>query len=276
MITRTATPTARTAAPPAWPGVALARTVLELRLYFRSRDEMIFGFLYPTAMMLIFGSVFGGQEVAPGVTYPQYFLAGIAATGVMLTSFQSVGVGIAVERDAGDLARLRTTPMPPVAYFLGKAGLVLVTTIAQLALLLTVARLVSSIALPSGSGWLTFAWVTVLGATAGTATGIWVSSLPRSGKSAGTVIPAIAVVLQFVSGVFFVFSELPEWMQKVAAVFPLKWLTQGMRSVFLPDSAAAAEVSGSWQHGLIALVLTAWIVGATVLALKTFRWRKAS
>ncbi|HEY5879312.1 MAG TPA: ABC transporter permease [Nakamurella sp.] len=275
MITRN-DPAVRRSAPPSWPTVALARAALEVRVYFRSRDEMIFGFLYPTAMMLIFGSVFGGQEVAPGVTYPQYFLAGIAATGVMLTSFQAVGVGIAVERDAGDLARLRTTPMPPVAYFLGKAGLVLVTTIAQLALLLTVAHLVYDIPLPNGSGWLTFAWVTVLGATAGTATGIWVSSLPRSGKSAGTVIPAIAVVLQFISGVFFVFSALPDWMQKVAAVFPLKWLTQGMRSVFLPESAAAAEVSGSWQHGLIALVLLAWIVGATLLALKTFRWRKAS
>lgn len=274
--TRTAARPARRAAPPAWPSVALARVGLELRIYFRSRDEMIFGFFYPTVMMLIFGSVFGSQEAAPGVTYPQYFLAGIAATGVMLTSFQSVGVSIAVERDAGDLARLRTTPMPALAYFLGKAGLVLVTTVAGLTLLITVAHLGYDIALPTGTAWLTLAWVVVLGATAGTATGIWVSSLPRSGKSAGTVIPAFAVVLQFISGVFFVFSALPDWMQKVAAVFPLKWLTQGMRSVFLPESAAAAEPAGSWQHGMIALVLTVWIVGATALALRTFRWRKAS
>jgi hypothetical protein len=52
------------------------------------------------------------------------------------------------------------------------------------------------------------------------------------------------IILQFFSGVFFVFTDLPGWMQQVAALFPLKWMTQGMRSVFLPDSFAAQEVAG--------------------------------
>ena len=55
------------------------------------------------------------------------------------------------------------------------------------------------------------------------------------------------LVLQFISGVFFLYSQLPTWMQKIAAIFPLKWLTQGMRSVFLPESFESREVSGSWQ-----------------------------
>jgi ABC-2 type transport system permease protein len=53
--------------------------------------------------------------------------------------------------------------------------------------------------------------------------------------------------LQFFSGVFFVFTQLPSWMQQVAAIFPLKWLTQGMRSVFLPESFATQEVAKSWE-----------------------------
>ena len=69
-------------------------------------------------------------------------------------------------------------------------------------------------------------------------------------------------MLQFISGVFFVFNDLPTWMQQVASVFPLKWMAQGMRSVFLPPSAESWEVSGSWQHGATAAVLLVWAVAA--------------
>jgi ABC-2 type transport system permease protein len=61
-------------------------------------------------------------------------------------------------------------------------------------------------------------------------------------------------------------------MRQIAALFPLKWLCQGMRSVFLPDSFAVAEPAGSWELGRIALVLGAWCVGALLLCLATFRW----
>jgi ABC-2 type transport system permease protein len=33
-----------------------------------------------------------------------------------------------------------------------------------------------------------------------------------------------------------------------------------MRSAFLPDAAAAAELTDSWRTGQVALVLTAWAV----------------
>ena len=64
------------------------------------------------------------------------------------------------------------------------------------------------------------------------------------GARAPAVVTPVALVLQFISGVFFVFTELPPWMQQVAALFPLKWMCQGMRSVFLPDSFAAQEAAG--------------------------------
>ena len=69
-----------------------------------------------------------GGDVVPGrVPFPQYFLAGIAATGIMLSSFQALGTSIATERETGQLERLQLLGTPPVAYFAGKAGQVLVT-----------------------------------------------------------------------------------------------------------------------------------------------------
>ena len=92
------------------------------------------------------------------------------------------------------------------------------------------------------------------------------------GRGAAALVTPVVLVLQFTSGVFFVFSDLPQWMQNFASIFPLKWMTQAMRSVFLPDSAAAMEVNGSWELGMTAVVLLIWIALGVVLANIFFRW----
>ena len=254
--------------------LGLARTEIEVKQFFRRRDSFIFTFAFPVIMLFIFGSVFS-DDIAPGVSFTQYFAAGMVASGVMLSSFQSLAISIAIERDEGTLKRLRGTPMPPAAYFLGKIGVVLVTSVIQTAILLVVGALAFSLELPNSLElWLRFGWVFVLGTTAGTVVGIAYSSLARSSQSAAAVVSPVVIVLQFISGVFFVFTELPGWMQTIGSIFPLKWLAQGMRSVFLPPSFEAAEASGSWQLGQTALILALWTVIGLVLCLRTFRWQR--
>jgi ABC-2 type transport system permease protein len=256
--------------------IGLARGHVELLQFSRERDSMVFIFGFPIILLLIFGSVFK-DDIAPGVSFSQYFTAGMIASGLMVTSFQSLAIQIAIERDDGTLHRLAGTPMPKGAFFLGKIVLVVVTAAVQTMLLLLMGALLFGLQLPSAPGrWLTFTWLSLLGAATFTLLGIAASGVPRSGRSASAVISPIVIVAQFISGVFFVYSDLPPWMQHIAAVLPLKWLTQGMRSVFLPDSFAAREAAGSWEHGRIALVLLAWGVGAGVLAMRTFRWHRRS
>jgi ABC-2 type transport system permease protein len=254
------------------------RAGVELRAFFRERDAVIFIFSYPLIMMAIFATVFGGQDQGTdgyGVPFAQYFLPGMIATGVMLTSFQSLAVAVAVERDDGTLKRLRLAPLPAVSYFAGKIGLVLVTTVVQTTLLLVLAATVYDVPMPTDvTSWGTFAWVFVLGTATGTVCGVAFSSLPRSGKSATAVVTPVVLVLQFISGVFFAFFALPSWMQAVASLFPLKWMAQGMRSVFLPEDAQVLEVAGTWQHGATAAVLGGWLVLGLVLGVRTFRWRR--
>jgi ABC-2 type transport system permease protein len=263
-------------APPSAARIALRRVRLELRLFFRERQQVVFSFAYPFVMMVIFGSVLGDDVMPGGVPFPQYFLAGITATGIMLSSFQAIGTSIAAEREAGQLSRLQLLGTPAVAYFTGKAGQVLITTVAQLAILLPVAHYVYDVPMPDeASKWLTFAWVAALGCLGGTVLGIAISALRGNAAGVSTGVSGFAVILQFISGVFFAFPDLPSWMQQVAALLPLKWLAQGMRSVFLPDEAATAESAGSWEHGRIALVLAAWVIIGVVVCVRTFRWRRA-
>ncbi len=255
------------------------RARYEVRGFFRERDAVVFIFAYPIIMLAIFATVFGQDDarVGPGdgVPFAQYFLPGMIATGVLLSSFQSLAISIPVERDEGGLKRLGGTPLPAAAYFLGKVGQVLVTSVVQVALLLAVAAWLFDVDLPTDAArWGTFAWVFVLGTATGAVCGVGFSSVPRSGRSASAVVTPVVLVLQFLSGVFFAFYNLPAWMQHVAAVFPLKWMAQGMRSVFLPDSLATLEVGGAWQHGATAAVLAAWLVVGLVIGVRRFRWRR--
>jgi ABC-2 type transport system permease protein len=252
--------------------IGLLRGRLELSQFFRARESVVFSFLFPVILLVIFGSIFD-RQIAPGVTFTQYFVAGMIAAGLFTTSFQVLAIQIPIERDRGVLKRLAGTPMPRSAYFVGKIVMVLVSSLAEIAVLLTVAALFYGVDLPAtAERWLTLAWVSVLGVAACTLCGIAFSSLPREGKRAPAMVTPVALVLQFISGVFFVFTELPGWMQQIAALFPLKWLTQGMRSVFLPDSFAATEAGGGWELGRIALVLGLWVVVGLALCLRTFRW----
>ena len=260
--------------PPSLLSVYRVRAVVELKTFVREREAVVFTFAFPVLLLVIFGAVFGRQDVDGGVKFAQVFVAGMIAAGLFASSFQNLGIAIPIERDSGALKRLAGTPMPRAAYFLGKVALVAVVAAVQQVLLLAVGVLFYGLDLPAdGSRWLTYLWVGVLGISACTMFGIAATAFVKNGRSAPAVISPIAIVLQFISGVFFVFAVLPQWMQTIAAFFPLKWMTQGMRSVFLPDAYQSQEPAGSWEHGRIAIVLGLWLVGGLLVAVRTFRWR---
>ena len=252
-----------------------SRGGIEVRQFMRQRESVVFTLMFPVLLLLIFGSVFK-MNIVPGVTFSQYFVAGMIASGLVNSGFQGLAIAIPLERDDGTLKRLRGTPMPAMAYFIGKAILVVLTTLAQIIMLLLIGVLLFHVKLPiDANHWLVLLWVTALGSAVSTLLGIAFSSIPRSGRGASAVVTPIVLVLQFTSGVFFVFNQLPTWMQYTASIFPLRWMTQGMRSVFLPESFSAHEVGHSWELGKIALILGIWLIIGGVLALKTFRWERS-
>jgi ABC-2 type transport system permease protein len=248
------------------------RGLLEIKQFNRQRESVVFTLAFPVILLFIFGSVFQ-NEIAPGVSFSQYFVAGMIASGLVNSGFQQIAISIPIERDLGTLKRLRGTPMPAASFFIGKGIQVLYAMTLQLALLIGFGVALFDLQLPSDLGrWLTFAWLVLLGTTAATILGIAFSSIPKSGRGASAIVSPIVIILQFFSGVFFIFTQLPIWMQHFAAIFPLKWLTQGMRYVFLPDSFALEEAAASWEIERILLNLTVWILIGTFLAIKTFRW----
>ena len=71
--------------------------------------------------------------------------------------------------------------------------------------------------------------------------GIAYGTIPRTAKSAAAIVNPPFVILQFISGVWVLDAMLPEPLRALGALFPLKWMAQGFRSVFLPDAFAAGR-----------------------------------
>lgn len=261
-----------TVALPSTAGLGLSRGVAELKQFFRQREQVIFTFTFPAFILVLLGSIF--DETYPGgVTVGQVFAASMVGAGIVATSFLNLGIGVALDREDGTLKRLRGTPMPAAAYFVGKVVLVAVASLAEVVLLLAVGMVIFDVTLPTeASRWFTFAWVFVLGIVSCSMLGIAISALAKSAQSAGAVTNLPYVGLQFMSGIYIPVSELPDWMITVGAVFPVKWAAQGFRSVFLPDSMMVQEAAGSWELGKTALVLGIWCVIGLALCLVTFRW----
>jgi len=252
--------------------LGLLRGKMEIIQFSRQKEAVVFTIFFPVILLAIFGSVFK-DTIAPGVTFSQYFVAGMIASGLVNSGFQNIAINIPLERDMGAIKRLRGTPLPITSYFIGKAISVFASMAVQVIILLIIGTAFFGLNLPTEpSKWLTFTWILILGTACATALGVAFSAVPKNGRGASAIVSPVVIVLQFFSGVFFVFTQLPGWMQQVAAIFPLKWLTQGMRSVFLPDTFATQEVTQSWESGRTALILFAWLIAGLFLAVKTFRW----
>ena len=246
---------------------------IEVLLIFRDRGTITFTIVLPFVLLLTLSSLIHNKTLPEGVSFAQYLTAGMVASGLVYGGFQSLSTALPDERTNGTLKRLYGSPMPPSAYFAGKVGGVLVIYVLQMVLMLTLGGLAFHVRLPTGQGQLvTFAWLSALALITFTSLGIAFSSLAKTGQAAAAIATPFVLFLQFSSGVFFIYGEEPAWMRFIASLFPLRWLCQGMRSVFLPASYGAHEVGGGFHLPQVALVLAAWSIGGLVLCRRTFRW----
>ncbi|MFE1958353.1 ABC transporter permease [Streptomyces sp. NPDC059479] len=260
----------RTPTSNAW-RAGLQRGGIELRHLLRNGKEMS-GHLTNVVVALLVAAYV--SDDVPGTRTPMahLVLAGFAAYLLFQIGLINLPQILVTEREEGALLRLRATPGGIPAYLVAKCLLVVVVAVGTLALLLAAAALLVDGPLPHGpADWLTLLWVTALGLLAVVPLGAAIGAVLPNPREALALIMLPTMGLLFTSGTVFPITSLPVPVQQVAAVFPLKWMAQGLRSALLPDTARTAEAAGSWELPMVALVLTAWAVLGFLLAVPLLR-----
>src|SRR3954465_4421356 len=140
------------AALPSMAPVYRVRGGVELKEFFRQRESVVFTLAFPVILLVVFGAVLD-YDIGGGVVFPQYFMAGVIAAGILGSSLQNMAISIATERSDGTLKSLVGTPMPKSAYFFGKVVQVLAVTVVIIAVLLFIGVVFYGVHLPTGGEW---------------------------------------------------------------------------------------------------------------------------
>lgn len=210
----------------------------------------------------------GGVSMSlPAYVMPS-MLGALIAFGLVI----GPGYSLAMEREDGTLLRLKSAPNGLIGYVSGQVLLHTLGIIPTFIIVLIPSMFLFDDLMANGaSGWVTVIWVTVLGLLATLPLGIMLGSLVPNVQKMGTwgFFPVMGLVA--ISGIFFPIQALWGWIQVVAQFFPIYWLGLGMRSAFLPESAAALEIGGSWRTGLTVFVLAAWAIFGLIMAPRVLR-----
>lgn len=203
----------------------------------------------------------GTDLLLPSVALPS-ILGGLLAFGLVIGPAYS----LAMEKEDGTLLRAKAVPHGLVGYFAGQLVLHSASIVPQMVAVLVPSFLLFDGLMSDPTGWWTVAWVMVLALLATLPIGMAIGALVPGAQKVGMWGMLPVMLLAGISGIFYPISALWGWVQVVAQVFPMYWLGLGMRSAFLPDSAAAIEIGGSWRTLETVLVLGAWaVVGALVV-----------
>jgi ABC-2 type transport system permease protein len=198
----------------------------------------------------------GTSLLLPSVALPS-MLGALLAFGVVI----GPAYALAMEREDGTLLRLKAVPHGIRAYVTGQLLLHSLGLLPMLAVIMVPSVFLFDDVTPQdASGWLTFAWVVVLGMLATLPLGMMLGSVVPSTQKVGSWGMLPVLVVTAISGIFFPVQALWGWVQAIAQVLPVYWIGLGLRSAFLPDAAAAVELGGSWRTGQTVLVLGAWAV----------------
>ncbi len=229
--------------------------------FWRNRQNAIFTFVLPVLFVVIMGALFRGAGTSSyfnGLSVLQYYVPTIAALSVLGSCYGQVAVVLAMRRQNGILKRVRSTPLPPWAYFSGLLAHCVLVSLIDVALIVGVGSLYGT---PFPTHLLAIALTLVLGAAAFCSLGVAVASMISNAEAAPAVAQVILFPLLFLSGTYLpIHSAL---LNRIAGWLPVRPFNEALTGPF------ALHTGPDWPH---LAVLAAWGAVGAVIAIRRFRW----
>jgi ABC-2 type transport system permease protein len=229
--------------------------------FWRNPQSAFFTFVFPVVIIVIFGALFGhggGSSYFYGLSALQYYVPTIAAVSVLGSCYSQLAIVLALRRQNGILKRVRGTPLPAWAYFLGLLAHCVMVSVVDVALIAGIGRLYG---VPLPSHWAAIAAALVLGAASFCALGVAVASLIRNAEAAPPVVQLVLFPMLFISGTYFPIHSAV--LNRISGALPVRPFNQALLGPF-------AEHAGfDWKH---LGVLLAWGAVGALVAIRRFRW----
>lgn len=242
----------------------------ENRAFWRAPIAAFFTLVFPLLFLVLLASLIGNDVIpdSGGVRVAQFLTPAIAAFAATTASFTSLAIGVVIEREEGILKRARGTPLTPGMYMVARIGSTVWIALVSVVLMIAVGVVffdVQLIARTAPAALLTV----IVGIGCFAALGIAIVSLAPSQSATQALTNAIILPLAFISDIFAI-GSLPEWLERLGWVFPLKHFSNALADTFDPFAEGAQL---GWDH---LAVMAAWGLAGAVVALVLFRWEPSA
>lgn len=167
----------------------------------------------------------------PNLDSQNFFVPGIVAFLIMLTSLLFTSMAIIKEKEAGTMEQLIVTPLRPVELIVGKTIPYILISLGQMLLVTTLAILWFEVPLAGSAALLFLAACLFLLSTLGI--GLFISTISSTQQQA--MMTTFFFILPFfmLSGFVFPIANMPEAVQWLTYLNPLRYFLVIIRGIFL-------------------------------------------
>jgi ABC-2 type transport system permease protein len=248
-----------------------ALTVSQIRYankaFWRNPASAFFIFAFPLMFLVIFTALLGHGTVRLSptrvVNTTTYYVAAMAAFGVISASYTNIAISVSVQRDNGVLKRINGTPLPSSVYLGARMAHALFVAVVLVVITAAFGRIFYSAEIPTGGTLLLFLVMLVVGAASFCALGFAITSIIPNADASPAIVNASILPLLFLSGVFIPLgSDAPAWIVWIARIFPVRHFAVGLQAGFL----------GTPFHWTDVLVVAVWGLGGLLFSVRFFSW----
>lgn len=246
--------------------IVLHQFRFDQKVFWRNPAAVFFTAALPLIFLFILASVFKNAQISGlDVKGATYYVPAILTLAVISATTVKLATNLPAEREAGQLKRVRGTPLPPAAFVAGRVGNSLVITLIMVALVSVIGALVYGVTIPTETMPAMLVTLAV-GAFSFSCLGFALAAAIPTEDAAPAVTNATVLPLYFLSGVFIPQDELPNGVLNFADVFPIRHFFEAMFTAWDPNTTGAGF---EWGH---LAVVAAWGLAGLLIAVRFFRW----
>lgn len=199
----------------------------------------------------------------PDLRSRNYFVPGVAANILMMITLMLTGQAIIREKEIGTMEQLMVTPMRPIELMLGKTLPFALVGIIDMIIITSVALLIFHI--PFRGNFLLLLFCAILFLMTSLGAGLFLSTISHTQQQANMMSFFFTTPAFMLSGFTFPIRNMPEVVQYLTYLNPLRYFMEIVRGVFLKG----VGIETLWPK-MVCLT----VYGIVVLGLSALRFRK--